>query len=425
MKKFYYVFSFLLVFLFIPTNSPSQGSGSDEFKTQALEAFGKEDYKRAVNILYDAIQNGFEDAEIYYYLGYFTHYMAYDSRPLVTQNHIETSDDVVKYLEKALSIDPDFRDAYSLMAAEYGARGLFALYQQDMDGFIQAFKSGYDTGAFPDWHIEYGRNLLKSCEKNTILFVGGDFEYNAIIYLQAVENYRTDVTTIPLGYLDRSWYLKRLKLGFKPVIREVLISMSVFDIEELRNYKWDTLEIEIPVNKTLAEEYGLEADYAMKWSLASDLTSERRTYLSPRRALLADIIITNNWERPIHFSQGCSPYFLAGLDNFFQLYGLTSKLLPFETEGSCYAINQEVVSDIMLKPDNFQHFTTLETTNIPRNSYMLGSYYYILYRLAEHYHETKQADKVNEIIYFIETNLSTSILDYRGHVDFIKSVTAN
>lgn len=425
MKKFYYVFSYLLVSFFIATNTPSYGSGSDKFKTQALEAFEKEDYKKAVDILHDAIRDGIEDAEIYYYLGYFTHYMAYDSRPLITKNRLETSEDVLECLNKALSIDPDFRDVYSLMAAEYGARAIHAMYQEDMDGFVEAYKKGYDNGAFPDWHIEYGRNILKSCEKDAILFVGGDFDYNAVIYLQAIENYRTDVSTLPLGLLDRAWYLKRLKLGFKPVIREVPISWSMFDIEEMRNYKWDTLEIEIPVNTSLAEEYGLETDYTMKWSLEPDLTSERRTYLSPRRALLADIIITNNWERPFHFSLGCSPYFLAGLDAYFQLYGLTNKLLPIETEGTNYSLNQKVLIKYLLNPGNFSAFKTLETTDIPRNSYVLGNYYVVLSRLAVYYHENKQADKVNEVISFIETNLSTSVLDYRSHIEYIKSVAAD
>ena len=233
------LFSVIIFFTAIITYATSFAIEIGDFKNKAIEAFKNEDYKKAVEILKVAVENGFEDAETYYYLGYFTHYMLYDSKPLIKENHIEYSNNVIEYLEKALALDPDFRNAYSFIGIEYGARAMFALYQGNKNEYIKFYTNGYGKGGFPDWQIEFGRNILKSCEINAIVFLGGDFDYNAVRYLQTIENYRSDVTAIPIGHLDRPWFIKILKNGFDPLVKEIPISLSKYDIEDMRNYKWD------------------------------------------------------------------------------------------------------------------------------------------------------------------------------------------
>ena len=51
-------------------------------KEQALEKFKVEHYDDAISLLEQALKQSPNDAEIYYYLGWFNHYRAYDSRPL-------------------------------------------------------------------------------------------------------------------------------------------------------------------------------------------------------------------------------------------------------------------------------------------------------------------------------------------------------
>jgi hypothetical protein len=299
---------------------------------------------------------------------------------------------------------------------------MLALYQENKDEYIEFYKNGFEKGGFPDWQIEFGRNILKSCETNAIVFLGGDFDYNAVRFLQTIENYRTDVTAIPIGHLDRPWFIRILKKGLDPLIREIPISLSIYDIEDMRNYKWDTLQIEIPVNKTLIEKYGLENGSSLKWKLEPDLKSERRTYLSPRRAILADIVITNKWERPIHFSYTCLPKFRAGLDNFLQVYGMTYKLLPFDTKEKNQNINPEIVSNIMLNEDNFINFKTIENKDIPRDSYVLNNYYQALIQLAIFYQANNQKEKLNEIIIFIRKHLTTSKLNYEIYLEYLNEL---
>ncbi|MCK9500072.1 MAG: hypothetical protein M0Q45_11285 [Bacteroidales bacterium] len=419
------LFSVIIFFTAIITHTASFSIEIGDFKNKAIEAFKNEDYKKAVEILKVAVESGFEDAETYYYLGYFTHYMLYDSKPLIKENHIEYSNNVIEYLEKALALDPDFRNAYSFIGIEYGARAMFALYQENKNDYINFYRMGYEKGGFPDWQIEFGRNILKSCEINAIVFLGGDFDYNAVRYLQTVENYRSDVTAIPIGHLDRPWFVKILKNGYDPLVKKAPISLSKYDIDDMRNYKWDTLQIEISVNKMLIEEYGFEKSYSMKWKLEPDLKSERRTYLSPRRAILADIVFTNKFERPIHFSYTCLPKFRAGLDNFLQVYGMTYKLLPFKTKETNHQINPDVISRIMLNKENFAGFKTIETKDIPRDSYVLNNYYQALIQLAIFYQENNQKERLNDIINFIENHLTTSKLGYDRYLEYLKELNSS
>ena len=51
-------------------------------KEKAVEKFKEEQYKEAIEILEKAVLESPDDYEIYYYLGWYNHYLAYDSRPL-------------------------------------------------------------------------------------------------------------------------------------------------------------------------------------------------------------------------------------------------------------------------------------------------------------------------------------------------------
>ncbi len=52
----------------------------------------------------------------------------------------------------------------------------------------------------------------------------------------------------------------------------------------------------------------------------SSETPTKRTYLSPQRAVLLNIIESNQWRRPVHFSIACNLYFMGGLDEYVQDY---------------------------------------------------------------------------------------------------------
>ena len=108
----------------------------------------------------------------------------------------------------------------------------------------------------------------------------------------------------------------------------------------------------------------------MIWEVAPDYTSTRmhskiegeepqqRTYLSPQRGMLLEIVENNMSQRPIYFTNFSIPTFYGGLENYFQYCGLVSKLLPIKTKDTPYSIDYTAFEKLF-QENNFIDFYTI------------------------------------------------------------------
>ncbi|MFO7843771.1 MAG: hypothetical protein R6V16_08170 [Bacteroidales bacterium] len=379
---------------------------ADHLKDKAMEEFKKENYPEAIQILKNGLKEHPDDADIYYYLGFFTHYNAYDSRPLAGYNDTY-SDTVFNYLDKAIELNPNHGDAKYFYAAESGAAALNAVKAGKPEKFKFYYQKAYDKGAFPDWAIEYGKITLDLCKKDALLFTHGDFVLNVCWYLQFIENYRPDISVIPLALLDRPWFAIALKKG--SICKKVNMSVTENQLIDMHPYKWDSTLIQINVPEALKRKYSLPLDFKMEWSVNPDFTTHRivskisgekakpRTYLSAHRALLLDIIETNQWERPVYFTAGFEEFYLAGLNKNFQYGGLVSKLLPFETDGTDWEFDFMALENLVFDV-SYQNYKKVLDDNQPRVSGILNNYKSPFWILAHHYKENGEAKKLTKLI---------------------------
>ena len=401
----------ILSILFSGLNLYSQDTS---LKEKALDEFKNEHYDNAIKILEKAVKEKPNDAEIYYYLGFFNHYRAYDSRPLNGYD-FSYSEKIFEYLDKAIELDPNYGNAKYFYGAECSGNAFQAMQNYNLEKLEYFYKLAYDKGAYPKWLLEYGKNMLASCDKNAILFMGGNADFDICSYLQLHQNYRTDITIIPIGNIDRPWYIKFLKRGLKGAVKKINVNLTENQIDDIHPFKWKTTTVKIPLSTKLKEKYKLSLDYKMKWEVKPDLSSNRkhskiesekakkRTFISPRRALLLQIIDDNFKERPIFFSNATSPIFFAGLDDFFQNFGLISKLTPIKTENTAFEISITETKNLLQK-EKLKYFSTIIDTDIPRISGIVFGYHSAVLKLAQFYSKNGNNDELKQILEFYNNN---------------------
>jgi tetratricopeptide (TPR) repeat protein len=375
-----------------------------DFKSLAFEAFNNENYPLAISNLQKALETNPNDKELYYYLGYYTHYNAYDSRPLKGYD-LNYSDTVFYFLNKALALDPNYGDAKYFYTAECGANAFHSLQQKDYKNFVEYYNKAFEIGGFPDWLTEYGRLILNQVDKNGILFTHGDLQLNTCWYLQYCEGYRTDITVIPLAILNRPFFVKEIKNGnFLPPVK---MNISDEQIMDMHPYKWKETTIEIPVPNELIKKYKLN-DSNLSWKVSPDLKGIR-DYLSCEKAMLLEIIESNNWERPIYWTLGMDIKYLGGLHVFGSYKGLVYKLMPFETKATQFE-NDITALESMIDSKNFEKYNTILKTNQPRVSvHIPWGYSNAIMKLFKIYKENDQVEKITDLKTFYENNFKIGL----------------
>ncbi len=235
-----------------------------------------------------------------------------------------------------------------------------------------------------DFAIDY----LESCAPNAIVFTQGDNDTYPLWYAQETEGVRPDIRIINLSLLGVDWYIEQLnyktneaapvKLTFKPeqyegnnrdVVRfkqdaripdgtsvELKRVMQFIGSEDARDkvmYQNGESENYLPsknfyldvdtdkvkaMNMVAPEDYG-QIVPRMNWTIDNSA-------LLKNDLLTLDIVANNLMERPIYFAVSVAPEAYMGLEKYFQLEGLTYRVVPKENPSNS-PYNAPARTDVM------------------------------------------------------------------------------
>ena len=391
------IFKCLALFIFLILSPTFLYAQETNLKQKAIEKFKEGEYTEAISLLKKAALVTPDDAEVYYYLGRYSHYLCYDVGPRKYDEG--KSNEIIRYLDKAVSLDPHLGNAYYYIGVEYGVRGHFAMIEGNIKKAKKEFRLGREKGGYPYWLLEYARNMLSSCDQNAILFTGGDAEANSAWYLQLVENYRRDISVIPIGLLNFTPFVLFAKKGLDGVLVGIPISKTDEQIRKAQIIKWKPQKIKIPINKIALNRFKIPGKItAMEWELKPDIIRDSTGFLMPGTAYIVDIVKTNKWERSIYFTVGSPQKQRAGLNSHLQLCGLTYRLLPVEAEKYGMSINSAKIESILLNQKSYSHFNDVKEHNMPRVSFILNNYRVILIKLAGFYLEKGDMEKARGVL---------------------------
>jgi len=219
-------------------------------------------------------------------------------------------------------------------------------------------------------------NYLNSCAPNAILFTYGDNDTYPLWYIQEVENVRPDVRIVNLSLLGTDWYIRQMKQKmnesaplpitmnneqFKSGVRDVLYFddrkiagavelKEVFDFMlsedpaakatysngDQTNYL-PTKNFKITVNKAdVLKNNTVPADMQNRLADTMQFTYPGN-YLAKDNLALMDILVHNNWKRPIYFTVTAPSTVMMGLDKYLYNEGFASRLMPLKPDTAANA----------------------------------------------------------------------------------------
>ena len=214
---------------------------------------------------------------------------------------------------------------------------------------------------------EIAANYLNSCDKNAILFTNGDNDTFPLWYMQEVEGLRTDIKVVNLSLFNTSWYIDQMKRAtydadpipssfnnkqYRTGTRDYIPindrGLGFIDVKQAIDFiRSDKKQTKVVTNAG-------KRDYcpSKKLKLTVDIEKIKKTDLVPsnkfddilpeikwrikgngfykNQMMVLDMLAHNNWERPIYFAITVGTDNFMGLEKYFQLEGLSYKLVPYE-----------------------------------------------------------------------------------------------
>ena len=307
--------------------------------------------------------------------------------------------------------------------------------------------------------IAMARNYLESCEQNAILFTIGDNDTFPLWYAQEIENIRPDIKIVNTQLFMTDWYIDQMKrktytsdglpisfthnqyVGDKlDYALRILKTDARWELKDMLNFiKNPESTVDLPNGQSIhfyptnKFRITIDKENIIKNKVVNPKYNDsivpfidldiKDQALYKNRIMMLDVIVNNNWKRPIYFTGGSfgdDDY--LWMKDYLQLDGLVYKLVPLRTKmDQEYSIEMgQIDSDKMYdlvtkwKWGNGDKTTIYHDVETRKNSI---SYRTNMSRLADKLISEGKNDKARKII---EEALTAMPIDYYGYYTIVE-----
>ncbi len=220
---------------------------------------------------------------------------------------------------------------------------------------------------------DIAKNYLESCAPNAILFTYGDNDTYPLWYVQEVENVRPDVRVVNLSLLSADWYVRQMKdkvneadalpitipdekyvKGVRDVIyfqdakipghvelRNIVALLLSDNPNDKRQVQSEEAENFLPTKnlQLTVDRDAVIGHHVVPESWQDDIVDTirwtyNRNYVTRAELAIMDILVNNNWERPIYFATTVPSENYMGLDKYLVSEGFALRLMPINKEAN-------------------------------------------------------------------------------------------
>lgn len=231
--------------------------------------------------------------------------------------------------------------------------------------------------------VDSAKNYLASCAPNAIIFTGGDNDTFPLWYVQEVEGFRTDVRVVVLSYFNTDWYIDQtMRKAYESEGFKYSLSLKQYQQGGPNDYLRFT-DLKIPAIDAAQYISLLSKDYQQlryessnivpskvftlkinkdevlsKGFIPKNLESKVEEYmqfrllkggLEKKDLAILDLIVTNNWDRPLYFNHTSLSQINLDLSQFAIQEGNAYRLIPVRNPNpEKDFVNTEVTFDNMI-----------------------------------------------------------------------------
>lgn len=237
--------------------------------------------------------------------------------------------------------------------------------------------------------VDSAKNFLATLAPNAILFTGGDNDTFPLWYAQEVEGFRTDVRVIVLTYFNTDWYIDQMKMkmndseplplsltkenykqgGLNDVVyfyenKNLKGALPLEQYIKLVRENHPAIRLNTPsdeVNTIPSKTLSLNIDQ-QKLLQQGIIPEDKRELLvdkmefkingnaiEKKDLMLLDLLVTNNWERPVYFNNTSLQSISFDLSEYVVHEGTAYRLLPIRNPNpQAEMVNTDVMYDNMM-----------------------------------------------------------------------------